>query len=212
MTRMKYFELFTRYIKGEINVNGLILEPTSLYFKGEVIFQIKNPNDVSYSLPALNGHLIEIFTKFNELLSLDENEEQIMNEFIIKSDTNLYVNDKLYNDLDNVFKNINVLTLGEYYGVKLDVEHVRFNVALIDEESVKITNYVKPINGYRKDIHLQDWVSDDLWKIVNKYERYIDYNRYDESELTYSMIDEVVDGSSLVDNEWQLFYVTTKFV
>ena len=81
MTRMKYFELFTKYIKGEINVNGLILEPTSLYFKGEIIFQIKNPNDVSYSIPALNGYLIEILTNFNEFLGIDDN-EMIMTEFI----------------------------------------------------------------------------------------------------------------------------------
>ena len=211
MTRMKYFELFTKYIKGEINVNGLILEPTSLYFKGEIIFQIKNPNDVSYSIPALNGYLIEILTNFNEFLGFDDN-EMIMTEFIIKSDTNLYVNDRLYDKLDDIFSNIKVLTLGENYGIKLDVEHVRFSLTLTDDEYVKITNYVKPIKGYRKDIHLQDWTDDNLWKIVNKYEMYIENHKYDESELSYHMVDEVIDESSLVDNEWQVFYVATKFI
>ena len=206
MTREKYLELFKKFTKGEININGIILIPQIWNIKGELVFLIKNPNKISYTKSGLIGYTQEIFLSFHSLIGFHFKSEY--------GDFELYGNEMfisldLFEGISNKLKNISKLELDD---IKLDVEHIKFKINIIDDEAIEIVNYVKPTYCEIKDAD-GDYVETDVKYGLLGYNIRQKNSRFDEHEFNYMSIDDLMDNyPNFVDTSWQAFYVNTKFI
>lgn len=206
MTREKYLELFRKYTKGEVKINGIVLTPQIWNINGELVFVIKNPNKVSYSKPALTGYLQEIFLDFHKMIGTHFKSEY--GDFELYG-PDLYVSKDLYNRLDSQFNDITKLNMGD---VKLDVTHKRFDINIVDSDMINIVNYVVPTNCEVLDVEDVYFECDVKYGVLS-YELHTKNSRFDEHEKNYMSLDNIIDEfPTFVDNDWQVFYTTTKFL
>ena len=126
--------------KGEINFKGIILIPElldndSTSGNGKyIIFNIDNPNDVSYSQAAIENYIDNSFNKFIKIFGLDRFKIQF------KLDSNLIVN-----------------TPEEFYINKTDYDNIRQSIVNVKKFRIKYFNKKVDLIG---DVKLG---SDEFW-------------------------------------------------
>jgi len=205
MTREKYLELFRKFTKGEININGVVLIPQLWNIREELVFTINNPDKISYTETALTGYLQEIFLSFHKLIGFHFKSEY--GEIDLYGDE-MFISIDLFKSIENKLKSVSELKL---HDIKLDVTHIRFEINL-DGEAIEIINYVKPTYCEIKDVK-DVYVETDVKYGVLGYSIMQKNSRFDEHEFNYMSIDDLIDNyPNFIDSSWQLYYVKTKFV
>ena len=206
MKREKYLELFRKFIKGEININGIILIPQLWNINNRIPFQVLNPDKISYTKPALIGHLQEIFNEFHSVIK--HYFESEYGDFEL-SGNEMFINKDLFKQIQEKLNAITELNLGD---VKLLVTHRKFEINIIGEGEIEIINYVKPTSCEFKDVE-DAYLEADVNYCVVGYRIMQKNSRFDEHEFNYMSIDDLMDNyPNFIDGEWQLYYVKTKFI
>lgn len=203
MTNEKIVEFYIKFLKGSLDINGVKIIPYKMDSDGIMYFKVDNPDDVSYSEMSLKGWITESLDKFYNFIGIER--DPLKSEILGKS---YYMNDELTNKLHDFFKSVNQLF---FYNYNIEVEHLGLSFNFIGDNSFLIENYVKPIkasikltNGKFKKI--------DLNSAVERYKEMQRHGKYDETEENYLQIDTILDGElALVDPEWMVEYVVTKF-
>lgn len=202
----KYLELYTKYINGRLNVNGVLLKP--IKFEDDVMtFKMSNPKDKSYSYHALEGFASESFEFFQELIGAGEH----LPSPTIQSDDDVsfYINGELFSEIKEYLKNILVLKFKE---CEINIKPMYFEILLSRGNEVKIVNYVKPLNTF---IHTlpNNRKKSDISETIEEYKYYQRQGRFDETEFIYPLIDDILEKEkSLMDDEWMIGYISTEFV
>ena len=202
MNSEKNLELYKKYLKGSLNVNGIELIPYKTDRINTIYFKIHNPNDVSYSEMSLKGWVTESISKFYEIIGISD--EPI---FEILGDS-YYINNKLTNEINEYFNSITKIT---YKSLSIKVEHLGLSINFTNDNSLIIENYVKPLkatiqltNGREKNT--------DLDFAIERYRNNQKLNKYDETEENYLKIDTILENeNALIDHEWMVEFVVTKF-
>jgi hypothetical protein len=80
------------------------------------------------------------------------------------------------------------------------------------DDTLKVINYVKPLKAFVYGIGGRE--KSEIEKAVRLYEDYQRKGKYNETEENYEKIDDILDHQqeSLVDPDWMVQYVATKFV
>lgn len=202
----KYLELYTKYINGRLNVNGVLLKP--IKFEDDVMtFKMSNPKDKSYSYHALEGFANESFELFQELIGVGEH----LPSPTIQSDDDVsfYINWELFSEIKEYLKNILVLKFKE---CEINIKPMYFEVLLSRGNEVKIVNYVKPLNTFIRSLP-NNRTKSDILETVFKYKEYQNKARFDETEFIYPLIDDILEKEkSLMDDDWMIGYISTEFV
>jgi hypothetical protein len=203
MTNEKIVEFYIKFLKGSLDINGVKIIPYKMDSDNIMYFKVDNPDDVSYSEMSLKGWITESLDKFYNFIGIER--DPLKSEILGKS---YYMNDELTNELHDFFKSVNQLF---FYNYNIEVEHLGLSFYFIGDNSFLIENYVKPIkasikltNGKFKKI--------DLNSAVERYKEMQKHGKYDETEENYLQIDTILDGElALIDSEWMVEYVVTKF-
>ena len=204
----KYLELYTKYIKGRLNVNGVLLQPLGFDHNQFMVFEVTNPNDVSYSYVALSGFVMESMELFQKLLG----SESDIRKPIFQSpndDESLYINQELLTKIKNYLKTVTTLKLGSH---EIHMKPIKVEIEITKDENLIIRNYVKPLKTFLYTQNRGRGESE-IEFTVKRYQSFQKQNKYDETEYSYHLIDEILEGEiALVDNEWMVEYVKTEFI
>jgi hypothetical protein len=202
----KYLELYTKYINGRLNVNGVLLKP--IKFEDDVMtFKMSNPKDKSYSYHVLEEFASESFEFFQELIGAGEYTPSptIQSD----DDVSFYINGELFSEIKEYLKNILVLKFKE---CEINIKPMYFEVLLSRGNEVKIVNYVKPLNTFIRSLP-NNRTKSDILETVFKYREYQNNARFDETEFIYPLIDDILEKEkSLMDDDWMIGYISTEFV
>jgi hypothetical protein len=202
----KYLELYSKYINGRLNVNGVLLKP--IKFEDNVMtFKMSNPKDKSYSYHALEEFANESFEFFQELIGVGEH----LPSPTIQSDDDVsfYINGELFSEIKEYLKNILVLKFKE---CEINIKPMYFDISLSRGNEIKIVNYVKPLNTFIRSLP-NNRTKSDILETVFKYREYQNKARFDETEFIYPLIDDILENEkSLMDDDWMIGYISTEFV
>jgi len=206
MITKKYLELYTKYINGHLNVNGVLLQPLGFDYSNVMVFEITNPNDVSYSYSALRGFANESMQLFQKLLGVEKEVRTLIQS--PTDDESLYINEELLTKIKNYLKTVKVLKVGAH---EIHIKPVNATIKIIENDLV-IKNYVKPLKTFLFTQNKGRGESKIEFTVKN-YQSFQKQSKYDESDYFYSNIDEILEGEiALVDNEWMVEYVKTEFI
>lgn len=207
MKSEKYLELYLRYIKGHLTINDILLYPFSYSDDGVMMFEMSNPNDVSYSYSALAPFAEDSIRSFQELTGLNNK----VNRPILRSvnDEEVYVNQGLTQEITKFLKSVKVLKTKTH---EIIVKSVNVKIIMEMDDTLKVINYVKPLKAFVYGIGGRE--KSEIEKAVRLYEDYQRKGKYNETEENYEKIDDILDHQqeSLVDPDWMVQYVATKFV
>jgi hypothetical protein len=203
----RYLELYSKYINGRLNVNGVLLKP--IKFEDNVMtLKMSNPKDKSYSYHALEGFVNESFESFQELIGAGG--EDIPSPTIQSDDdVSFYISGELFSEIKEYLKNILVL---KYKECEIHVKPMYFDISLSRGSEVKIVNCVKPLNAFIRS-RPNNRTKSDILETVFKYRDYQNKARFDETEFVYPLIDDILEKEkSLMDEDWMIGYISTEFV
>lgn len=206
MITKKYLELYTKYINGHLNVNGVLLQPLGFDYNNVMVFEITNPNDVSYSYSALRWFANESMILFQKLLGVEKEVRTLIQS--PSDDESLYINEELLTKIKNYLKTVKVLKVGPH---EIQIKPVNVEIE-INDSGLVIKNYVKPLKTFLYTQNKGRGESE-IKFTVKQYRSFQKESKYDETDHFYSNIDEILEGEiALVDNEWMVEYVKTEFI
>lgn len=203
MNPEKVLELYQKYLKDGLDINGVKLIPYKTDAIYTIYYKIDNVNDISYSEMALKGWITESIDKFYSIIGFTK--EPIF-EIIGKS---YYLNDDITSQIDTFLKSVNRVACNN--NLYIEVEYKGFTINFLNENSLLIENYVNPLNA---TIQLTNGKhkKTDLDFAIERYKNSQKLSKYDETEENYLQIDTILeDQDALIDHEWMVEYVVTKF-
>ena len=207
MITKKYLELYTKYLNGHLNVNGVLLRPLGFDHNQLMVFEVTNPNDVSYSYAALKGFANESMESFQKLLGIQKEVHTLIRSS--NDDESLYINEELLTKIKNYLKTVKVLKVGSH---EIHIKPVKVEIEITKDEGLLIRNYVKPLKTFLYTQNRGRGESE-IEFTVTRYRSFQKQSKYDETEYSYPLIDEILEGEiALVDNEWMVEYVKTEFI
>ena len=207
MKSEKYLELYLRYIKGHLTINDILLYPFSYSDDGVMMFEMSNPNDVSYSYAALKGFANESMESFQKLLGIQKEVHTLIRSS--NDDESLYINEELLTKIKNYLKTVTTLKVGSH---EIHIKPVKVEIEITKDEGLLIRNYVKPLKTFLYTQNRGRGESE-IEFTVTRYRSFQKQSKYDETEYSYPLIDEILEGEiALVDNEWMVEYVKTEFI
>lgn len=182
--------------QGKLNFKGIILIP-ELEDDGQkrIIFNIDNPNDVSYSQAAIEDYIDKLFNRFIKIFGLDRFKIQFVLDsyLIVNTPEEIYINktdyDNIRQSIVNVkkfrikynFKNVDLigdvkLGSGEFW-VNGDSNQINLTI------QARLTNF-KLTNNDNQVTELSDDELNDFLNEGSNGDKYIDYIQdelYDEA-------------------------------
>ena len=207
MITKKYLELYTKYLNGHLNVNGVLLRPLGFDHSQKMVFEVINPNDVSYSYAALKGFANESMESFQKLLGIQKEVHTLIRSS--NDDESLYINEELLTKIKNYLKTVTTLKVGSH---EIHIKPVKVEIEITKDEGLLIRNYVKPLKTFLYTQNRGRGESE-IEFTVTRYRSFQKQSKYDETEYSYPLIDEILEGEiALVDNEWMVEYVKTEFI
>jgi hypothetical protein len=207
MITKKYLELYTKYLNGTLNVNGVLLRPLGFDHSQTMVFEVINPNDVSYSYAALKGFANESMESFQKLLGIQKEVHTLIRSS--NDDESLYINEELLTKIKNYLKTVTTLKVGSH---EIHIKPVKVEIEITKDEGLLIRNYVKPLKTFLYTQNRGRGESE-IEFTVTRYRSFQKQSKYDETEYSYPLIDEILEGEiALVDNEWMVEYVKTEFI
>ena len=207
MITKKYLELYTKYLNGHLNVNGVLLRPLGFDHNQLMVFEVTNPNDVSYSYAALKGFANESMESFQKLLGIQKEVHTLIRSS--NDEESLYINEELLTKIKNYLKTVTTLKVGSH---EIHIKPVKVEIEITKDEGLLIRNYVKPLKTFLYTQNRGRGESE-IEFTVTRYRSFQKQSKYDETEYSYPLIDEILEGEiALVDNEWMVEYVKTEFI
>ncbi len=205
ITGQEIIGMFNRQLekRGNLNFHGLILKPK--YNGKSIIFDVDNPNDLSYSRPAIENYIDNLFNKFIRLFKQSRYALQVRLEDILKVNTGrYYLNKKDYDTIKEKILNVKNFRVSlNGFALLGDVKFGDSNIFWIDVNNgyelnltieTKLTNFKVDYENNVRDID-----ETELGVILNRGsngEIYIDYLR---DELFNDVLMYIWNIKTLVD-------------
>jgi hypothetical protein len=205
ITGQELIELFNRQLekRGNLNFHGLILKPK--YNGKSIIFDVDNPNDLSYSRPAIENYIDKLFNKFIRLFKQTRFTLQVRAEDILKVNTGrYYLNKKDYDTIKEKILNVKNFRVSlNGFDLLGDVKFGDSNIFRIDVDSgyelnltieTKLTNFKVDYKNNVRDID-----ETELGEILNNESNGLKYVDYLRDELFDDVLMYIWNIKTLVD-------------
>jgi hypothetical protein len=182
--------------KGKLNFKGIILIP-ELEDDGQkrIIFNIDNPNDVSYSQAVIENYIDKMFNKFIKIFGLDRFKIQFKLDsyLIVNTPEEFYINKTDYDNIRQSIVNVKKFRI-KYFNKKVDLigdvklgsDEFWVNVSGSEVNltiNARLTNF-KLTNNDNQVTELSDDELNDFLNEGSNGDKYIDYIQdelYDEA-------------------------------
>jgi len=205
ITGQEIIGMFSRQLekRGNLNFHGLILKPK--YNGKSIIFDVDNPNDLSYSRPAIENHIDSMFNKFIRLFKQTRFTLQVRAEDILKVNTGrYYLNKKDYDTIKEKILNVKNFRVSlNGFALLGDVKFGDSNIFWIDVDSgyeinlnieTKLTNFKVDYKNNVRDID-----ETELGEILNNESNGLKYVDYLRDELFDDVLMYIWNIKTLVD-------------
>ena len=205
ITGQEIIGMFSRQLekRGNLNFHGLILKPK--YNGKSIIFDVDNPNDLSYSRPAIENHIDSMFNKFIRLFKQSRFTLQVRLDDILKVNTGrYYLNKKDYDTIKEKILNVKNFRVSlNGFALLGDVKFGDSNIFWIDVDSgyeinlnieTKLTNFKVDYKNNVRDID-----ETELGEILNNESNGLKYVDYLRDELFDDVLMYIWNIKTLVD-------------
>jgi hypothetical protein len=200
MNKDKLLKLYLKTIDTPLNINGLLLYPH--LNEDSIEWEVKNPNDISYSNFVVDGHLEESFYEFMVMTGTKDLPEwgtDIYEKYCRVGNTRyFYMNQELRQKINDKCSDFTSIELhdeeklnSECYVLNWDIgyeDHEMFNFYL----SLELTNPM--INGGEID-------DDALGEFIQNF-TYNGFAQEQELDLVWHIITEIIDNKNMYDSTY----------
>jgi hypothetical protein len=209
ITGQEIIGMFSRQLekRGNLNFHGLILKPK--YNGKSIIFDVDNPNDLSYSRSAIENYIDNLFNKFIRLFKQTRFTLQVRAEDILKVNTGrYYLNKKDYDTIKEKILNVKNFRVSlNGFALLGDVKFGDSNIFWIDVGGYEINLTIDTkLTNFKVDYenNVRDIDETELGVILNRGsngEIYVDYLR---DELFNDVLMYIWNIKTLVDQNTML--------
>jgi hypothetical protein len=198
---------FYKWLKGgniTFDLNGLLLTPRIDDAEDFIHWEMKNPDDVSYTIYALNGFIDNELYNFSKLTA-SEFYDKLYRKQSVEVPRKLYINDEDFDSFLNYARSKEIYHFGEVkatmsvFDISFDVYSDSFYINL----DVKLFN---PLNPKTKEkLHYSE--VQDVMLGLNEDDRFIEYI----DGLFARLLNEIWDIPTLIDKENMSIQVYPRF-
>ena len=149
MSKNRLLKLFLNYLNPPVDINGLILNPQVGF--DSIIWDIENPDNLSYSTEVVEGYLQELLYQFQISTGTKDLPEwkNCWDKYCRVNDSDVYINRELSNPQIEKIGEIDNDTLSEF------IEEFRYNDTSQEQETDLLWKIIIPImddpNMYDRD-------------------------------------------------------------
>ena len=165
------------------------------------VFEITNPNDVSFYLQAVRWDIQDLLTEFETYIGV-KTQYHLLNE---ADNSNLYFNNDAKTQIQSVLNGIKTIKFGNLPKYEIFIDSVGFK-QYYDDELIQIYNQAVPIGGTKDgiDVNVRD--------VIEEYYDFLEQNEtYYESENIYQGLD-VVLNETIGNREDFVYEYRTNFI
>jgi len=202
-------QLFFKFIKPPVNINGLILTP---HFEGKLIkWDIENPDNISYSTEVIEGHLQELLYQFQISTGTKDLPEwkNCWTKYCRISDSDVYIYRELSNKINQQCDRLNSIKLIDDGKVLTSDCYVRdWSIEYRDNESLYFQVILELSNPQIEEIGEID--NDTLSEFIEGF-RDNDTSQEQETDLLWEIMKPIMDDPNMYDSDYMFSVGLLKF-
>ena len=200
MNKDKLLRLFLKTIDSPLNIYGLLLYPQ--LNEDSIEWEVKNPNDISYSNFVVDGHLEESFYEFMVMTGtkdLPEWGKDIYEKYCRVGNVRyFYINQELRDEINNKCSELTSIEL--YDDEKLDSECYVMNWDIGYEDS-EMFNFYLSLELTNPKIDTVDVDNEPLYDFIQNC-TYNDTAQEQELDVVWPIISLIIDNKNMYDNTY----------
>ena len=200
MNNNKLLSLFLKDLEPPVNVNGLILNPQIGF--DSITWEIKNPNNLSYSTEVVKGHIQDLLYQFQITTGTKDLPEwkNCWNKYCQINDSDVYINKQLSNDINQQCDRLNSIKLMDDGKVLTADCYVRdWSIEYPDTEALSVHVALELSNPQIEEIGEID--NDTLSEFIEEF-RYNDTSQEQETDLLWDIIRPIMDNKNMFDRDY----------
>lgn len=185
MIKTRIFELYYKTLKKPTIINGLVLHPFMVDDK--IIWELENPNDLSFSSYVVESYLEDLIYNFFEMNGISYKDTGldwgvISEKYCRISVNDIYINDNLRDKINNSLKNLKSINFDTFEGNFQSKCFVKnWNVSYYDEHLY-----------FQVDLELQNPKIDNVEVSYDEADSFLKELQYDDDprEIETFIVDE----------------------
>ena len=202
-------QLFFKFIKPPVNINGLILNPQVGF--DSITWDIENPDNLSYSTEVVEGYLQELLYQFQISTGTKDLPEwkNCWNKYCKVNDSDVYINKQLSNKINQQCDRLNSIKLIDDGKVLTADCYVRdWSIEYPDAEALYVTVDLELSNPQIEEIGEID--NDTLSEFLEDF-RYNDTSQEQETDLLWDIMRPIMDNKNMFDRDYMFSVGLLKF-
>lgn len=209
MNKNRLLRLFLKYLNPPVNINGLILNPQVGF--DSIIWEIENPNNLSYSTEVVEGHLQELLYEFQISTGTKDlpEWENCWNKYCKINDSDVHINRELSNKINQKCDRLNSIKLMDDGKVLTADCYVRdWSIEYPDTEALYVHVALELSNPQIEEIGEID--NDTLSEFIEEF-RYNDTSQEQETDILWEIIKPIMDNPNMFDRDYMFSVGLVKF-
>ena len=209
MNKNKLLSLFLKDLEPPVNINGLILNPQVGF--DSITWEIKNPNNLSYSTEVVKGHIQDLLYQFQITTGTKDLPEwkNCWNKYCQINDSDVYINKQLSNEINQQCDRLNSIKLMDDGKVLTADCYVRdWSIEYPDTEALYVTVDLELSNPQIEEIGEID--NDTLSEFLEDF-RYNDTSQEQETDLLWDIMRPIMDNKNMFDRDYMFGVGLIKF-
>jgi hypothetical protein len=209
MNKNRLLKLFLNYLNPPVNINGLILTPQVGF--DSIIWDIENPDNLSYSTEVVEGYLQELLYQFQISTGTKDLPEwkNCWDKYCRVNDSDVYINRELSNKINQQCDRLNSIKLIDDGKVLISDCYVRdWSIEYPDTEALYVNVALELSNPQIEKIGEID--NDTLSKFIEEF-RYNVTSQEQETDLLWKIIIPIMDDPNMYDRDYMFSVGLIKF-
>jgi hypothetical protein len=209
MSKNRLLKLFLNYLNPPVDINGLILNPQVGF--DSIIWDIENPDNLSYSTEVVEGYLQELLYQFQISTGTKDLPEwkNCWNKYCKVNDSDVYINRELSNKINQQCDRLNSIKLIDDGKVLISDCYVRdWSIEYPDTEALYVYVALELSNPQIEKIGEID--NDTLSKFIEEF-RYNVTSQEQETDLLWEIIIPIMDDPNMYDRDYMFSVGLIKF-
>ena len=200
MSKNRLLKLFLNYLNPPVDINGLILNPQVGF--DSIIWDIENPDNLSYSTEVVEGYLQELLYQFQISTGTKDLPEwkNCWNKYCKVNDSDVYINRELSNKINQQCDRLNSIKLIDDGKVLTSDCYVRdWSIEYPDTEALYVYVALELSNPQIEKIGEID--NDTLSEFIEEF-RYNVTSQEQETDLLWKIIIPIMDDPNMYDRDY----------
>jgi len=200
MSKNRLLKLFLNYLNPPVDINGLIINPQVGF--DSIIWDIENPDNLSYSTEVVEGYLQELLYQFQISTGTKDLPEwkNCWDKYCRVNDSDVYINRELSNKINQQCDRLNSIKLIDDGKVLISDCYVRdWSIEYPDTEALYVNVALELSNPQIEKIGEID--NDTLSEFIEEF-RYNVTSQEQETDLLWKIIIPIMDDPNMYDRDY----------